>query len=298
MAVRMATVAGKFYQADAGRCLAQLKSVLAEKPVSPPCCDLNLLPDKIIAGVVPHAGWLFSGNLAGMVFNAIQQRQKVDTFVIFGAVHSLSDGCGILYDQGKWATPLGNISVDEQLAEAILAEGGNIIKADCSAHSREHSIEVQIPFIQYLFSEAKIVPLMVPPIATAAKIGIAVSRAIQRDNKNVVCIASSDLTHYGPSYGLTHMGTNDDALTWAKQTNDMFFINLALTMQADKLVDSAGLYHNSCGAGAVAAAVAVAGQAGVKKGHLLAHTTSAEVIADKFGQPTQDSVGYAAIVYG
>jgi MEMO1 family protein len=69
-------------------------------------------------------------------------------------------------------------------------------------------------------------------------------------------------------------------------------------MQADKLVDSARLYHNACGAGAVAASVAVASEAGVEKGYLLAHTTSAEVVASKFGQSSQDSVGYAAIVYG
>jgi hypothetical protein len=205
---------------------------------------------------------------------------------------------GIMYDAGQWGTPLGRIDVDEELAEAILHHGDELIRADCESHSREHSIEVQIPFIQYLFEEAKILPIMVPPIARADEIGRVVGQIAAQSDKRIVCIASTDLTHYGPSYHYTPMGTGPEAIRWAKEKNDQFFIDLAMSMQADKLVESASMYNNACGAGAVAATVAAAEALGAKKGYLLAHTTSADVMAKKFHRDSEDSVGYVAIVYG
>lgn len=292
MAVRMAVVAGQFYEASQARCEAQIKEMLPAQGVEIP------FDGPILAGVVPHAGWVFSGNLAALVFAAVRQRQQIDTFVIFGAVHSAAGRAGMLYESGQWGTPLGAIDVDAELAAEILAQTPGMVEADQAGHSGEHSIEVQVPIIQHLFPDAKIVPLMVPPGARVIEIGRATARAIQQSDKNVLCLASTDLTHYGPSYYHTPMGTGSEALKWAKDENDKFFIDLALTMQADQLVTTAQSYGSACGAGAVAAAVAAASELGAEKGHLLAHTTSAEIVAEKFHQPSQDSVGYAAIVYG
>ena len=293
MAVRMTAVAGQFYESSPGKCIDHIDNLLPDGPIQ---ADL---PEKIVAGVVPHAGWVFSGDLAGLVFAAIKQQQPfVDTFVIFGAVHTARAAKAMLYEIGQWGSPLGIIDVDEPLAATILAEAPNLIQADTSAHSREHSIEVQIPFIQYLFEDAKIVPLMVPPVPAAHQVGSAVARAIKDTDKKVVCIASTDLTHYGPSYGFTPMGSGPKAIHWAKEKNDQFFIDLVLSMQADKLVESAQLYGSACGAGAVAAAVAAAKDLGVQKGSLLAHTTSAEIVEKKYNQQSYDSVGYAAIIFG
>ena len=94
------------------------------------------------------------------------------------------------------------------------------------------------------------------------------------------------------------MGTGAAALKWAKESNDRFFIDLAISMQGDKVVESAQMYGSACGAGAVAAAIAAAQTLQAKKGYLLGHTTSAEVAQKKFHQQSNDSVGYAAIVYG
>ena len=293
MAVRMAAVAGQFYESSPPKCLAHIEQMLSARSLPPN------LPSTIVAGIVPHAGWVFSGDLAGMVFAAIKQIQPVDTFVIFGAVHAVRTRLGILYDVGQWGTPLGTIDVDEPLAAAILDEGSDLIQADTSAHSREHSIEVQVPFIQHLFPEAKIVPLLVPPITAAPQIGRTVASIIQQQSdKNIVCIASTDLTHYGPSYGFTPMGTGREGINWAREKNDQFFIDQALTMQFDKIVESAQLYGNACGPGATAAAVAVALKLGCEQGILLAHTTSAQIMEEKFQQKNYDSVGYAAIIYG
>lgn len=291
MSVRMAVVAGRFYESNPNACRDHVKQMLAQARVE------GELPERIIAGVVPHAGWTFSGAVAGMVFKSMQN-QRVDTFVIFGAVHAVRGREALLYDTGGWGSPLGTIEVDEQLAEAILAEGSELIKADCKSHSQEHSIEVQIPFIQYLFEEAKIVPIMAPPSGQSHQIGEAVARVIEKSGKQVVCIGSTDLTHYGPSYLFTPMGTGEEGVRWAKEQNDKFFLDLALSMQADKLVESANSYGSACGAGAVAATAAAARQLGAKKGYLLAHTTSAEVMAERYGQGSTDSVGYAAIVFG
>ena len=292
MTVRMAAVAGRFYEASQKGCERQVAEMMPKQPVEIPFAG------PIVAGVAPHAGWLFSGDLAAMVFAAVQQRQEVDSFVIFGAVHSAAKGRGMLYASGQWGTPLGTIDVDEDLAGDILAEGGDAIEDDRSSHSREHSIEVQVPIIQHLFPEAKIVPLMVPPSGRVIEIGRAAAAAIGRSEKKVVCIASTDLTHYGPSYFHTPMGSGPEALRWSKEENDRFFIELALGMKADQLVGTAATHGSACGAGAVAAAVAAASELGADTGHLLGHTTSAEVLAEKYGQQSEDCVGYAAMVYG
>ena len=292
MSVRNPVVAGRFYEAASQSCAAQIEQMLPTEPITAE------LPERIVAAVVPHAGWVFSGDVAALVLAAIKQQQPVDTFVIFGAVHAVSGQAALMYESGQWTTPLGSIQVDSELAGEILAEAGNLAVADQRSHDTEHSIEVQVPIIQHLFEAAKIVPLMVPPGANAAAVGEAAGRAVAASSKNIVCIASTDLTHYGPSYGCTPMGTGPEGIRWAKDKNDQFFIDLALSMQADKLVDSARMYSSACGAGAVAAAVATAKQLGAAKGYLLAHTTSAEVMADKFGQQASDSVGYAGIVFG
>ena len=291
MSVRTAIVAGQFYQASASACRGQIEHMLTQRPLP------SDIPDRIRAGLVPHAGWTFSGDLAAMVFAAIKAKQTVDTFVIFGAVHSVTSHQAMLYSTGQWATPLGPVDVDTELAQAILTQAAALMRDDSASHSREHSIEVQIPIIRHMFPNARIVPIMVPPAAHAHEVGEAAAQAIAQYDKSVVCIASTDLTHYGPSYRYAPMGDGPQALEWVKDQNDRYFIDMAMSMRADTLVESSQMYHNACGAGAVAATVAAAEKLGAKAGHLLAHTTSAEVIARDFGKDSQDAVGYAAILF-
>jgi len=222
----------------------------------------------------------------------------VDTFVIFGAMHTMRADRGLLYDKGAWETPLGEVAVDEDLAREILEESRGAIVATPEALVREHSIEVQVPLIQYFFPEARIVPLLVPPTAIAVKAGRSAGRAIAGRTEEIVCLGSPDLPHYGPSYGFTPMGRGAKALAWAKEENDGLFLKLAVGMQEENLGESAALYGSACGAGAVAATVAAAKEMGAKKGVLLGHTTSAEIVQKKYHQNSEDSVGYAGIVYG
>ncbi|MDD5326699.1 MAG: AmmeMemoRadiSam system protein B [Phycisphaerae bacterium] len=301
MQTRKPIVAGQFYPAGHNSCLAEISECLREEKLP------GHLPETIVAGIVPHAGWTFSGGLAGLVFSAIKQCcGEVDTFIIFGAAHCYYGHTPAVYAQGSWLTPLGQIAVDEELADAVLKTGAAV--ADPDAHDSEpNSIEVQVPFIQHLFGDpaspcfaeasAKILPILTPPSEQAISLGDAVGDIIKSQQKKIICLGSTDLTHYGPGYGFTPMGTGAKALKWASEVNDKEFIDFALQLNPQKMLISAAENYNACGAGAAAAAVAVAKKLGKTKGLLLAHTNSNKVMIEKMGTPSEEAVGYAAIVF-
>lgn len=291
MQSRKPIVAGQFYPARRDACVEEITECLETRTLS------DTLPETIVAGIVPHAGWVFSGSLAAMVFSAIKKRQeKIHTFVIFGAAHGYYGQSPAVYDAGCWITPLGEIPIDQNLADAVL-ESTEAVK-DPMAHRTEHSIEVHVPFIQHLFAGAEILPILVPPTKHAVELGTDVGDIISRSgNKNIVCIGSTDLTHYGPRYGFTPMGAGAEALQWASDVNDREFINLALKLEPKKMLTSAAENYNACGAGAAAATVAAAKKLGRTKGVLLVHTNSNEVMLRKMGTTSTDSVGYAAIIF-
>ena len=291
MQKRKPIVAGQFYPGQYDSCVDEINEYLEAKTLS------ESLPETIVAGIVPHAGWTFSGSLAALVFSAIkQQHEKVHTFVVFGATHGYFGQSPAVYEIGNWITPLGEVAVDEELADAVLSSGAAV--SDPRAHISEHSIEVQIPFIQYLFAGAKILPILVPPRQQAVALGTSVGDIISRqEDRKIVCIGSTDLTHYGPRYGFTPMGTGKEALRWADSVNDKEFIDLALKLDPQGLLTSAAENCNACGPGAAAAAVAAAKKLGSERGLLLAHTNSNEVMLQKTGSTSTDSVGYAAIIF-
>jgi len=288
---RSPIVAGQFYPGQHDSCVAEINECLEEAIIS------ESLPGTIVAGIVPHAGWTFSGALAAMVFSAIkQQHERVNTFVIFGATHGYFGQLPAVYDAGSWITPLGEVAIDQELADAVLESGPAV--SDPDAHSSEHSIEVQVPFVQYLFPGAKILPVLSPARTESIDLGITVGDIIDAaEHKKIVCIGSTDLTHYGPRYGFTPMGTGKQALQWADSVNDKKFIDLALKLEPQDLLASAVENCNACGGGAAAAAVAAAKKLGKTAGLLLAHTNSNEVMLHKMGTTSADSVGYTAIVF-
>lgn len=291
MQTRKPIVAGQFYPGQNDSCIDQINE----------CRDAEILPgslpQNIVAGIVPHAGWTFSGPLAALVFSAIKlQHEKVHTFVIFGAAHGYFGSAPAVYNRGSWITPLGEVFVDEELADEVLS--ASHAAGDLGAHRSEHSIEVQIPFIQYLFPGAKILPIIVPPREQAVTLGTSVGEIIDKNElKKIVCIGSTDLTHYGPRYGFTPMGVNSEALKWADNVNDRKFIDLALKLDPQGLLASAAENCNACGPGAAAAAIAAAKKLGKTKGILLAHTNSNEVMLRNMNTTSADSVGYAAIIF-
>lgn len=290
MEIRKAVVAGQFYPAQRESCLSQIQECLASHTLSEP------LPDPLVAGIVPHAGWTFSGPLAAMVFSALKkQRGAVRTFVIFGAAHGYFGPKPAVDGSDAWETPVGTTPIDDSLRQSLL--GGGTVVAASSAHRHEHSIEVQVPFIQHLFPEARILPIIVPANESAIVLGNALADLPADTTAGVVCIGSTDLTHYGPRYGFTPMGIGSEALGWASSVNDRQFIDLALALEPQRLLATAIENGNACGPGAAAATIATAKRLGAARGVLLAHTTSNEIMLRQTGAANRDSVGYAAIVF-
>jgi MEMO1 family protein len=285
MVTRKAYRAGQFYPFDDASCQQEIANCLGT--YQPPA-----EPSHIVAGIVPHAGWVFSGPTAAKVFQSIKAKAAPQTFLIFGAVHVWGVEQAALFPEGQWETPCGIAAIDEELADLILAQASDLVTADTSAHAREHSIEVQIPFIQYLFPEAKILPIMVSPERHAVRLGQRIGELLAQHKTAVCVVGSTDLTHYGPSFGFTPYGSGTGALDQMK-ANDQRVIDLAVRMDAEGVIREAQQHHNACGAGAIAATVAAAKALGAKQGYLLEHTTSQDVMPDR---RATDFVGYAGIV--
>ena len=127
--------------------------------------------------------------------------------------------------------PLGEIQVDAELAAAIAAERKDLISLSTSAHDGEHSIEVQLPFIQALCPRARIVPVATPPLLAACDIGAAIASAVSKCPARVMVVASTDLTHYGMDYGSPDHGPLRTAMGWMRD-NDRRILRLVETLRA------------------------------------------------------------------
>ncbi len=287
MMIREPAVAGTFFPSAAEECRRALIASF-EASVTPPVID-----GRIVAGLVPHAGWVCSGKVTAAVVTAISRQRSPATFVVLGAVHRLKGPQAAVFAGGRWELPGGSIEIDERLAERVMGYT-NLIVDDAYAHEAEHSIEVQVPFIQHVFPEAKLLPIMVPPTAHATEVGQAVARTLQAYDYDAVVLASSDLTHYGRRYAFAPHGEGVEGVEWAKNVNDRRLIDLLLKLDADAVVPEAAKHRNACGAGAIAAAMSAAQSLGADTGVLLDHTTSYETVGP---DPGNNAVGYAGVVF-
>lgn len=284
MSIRRPSVAGMFYPGDATACRQELARYLDKVPP-------GRLSGPVLGGVVPHAGWVYSGPTAAHLYARVDP--AVETVVLLGAVHHWGVDAPSVYPDGAWRSPLGDCLVDGELADALISSPDSVVGSSREAHAHEHSIEVQVPFVQYLAPEARILPLAVPPSRLALTAGQQLARAILGLNRRAVMIASSDLTHYGPRYGMAPAGLGAKALAWAK-ANDQRLIDEVVALHGSQVLQVAAEDRSACGAGAIAAAIACAQALGATAGRLLHHTTSHD--AQPMGQPS-DFVGYAAIAF-
>lgn len=287
MPLRYPAVAGSFYPADGPGCLAEVTKYLRTAKVVE-------VADHMLGGVVPHAGWVYSGPTAALVYAALRLQQPPQTVLCFGAVHSWDVEAPSIYGSGHWRIPLGDIAVDEELAREVISSAPDLVYDRPEAHRTEHSIEVQLPFLKHLWPSARILPISVPPRDVALKLGRSTALAAQRLGRTVVAIGSSDLTHYGPRYGLAPVGRGARARAWIEQ-NDRRILDLMAQMRGDAVLQEAAAHWNACGAGAVAATIACVAELGARTGTLLGYTTSHDVMP--LGEPT-DMVGYGAVVFG
>jgi len=184
--IRNPVVAGQFYPGAASQLKAMIEQLVDEKAAK----------EEAIGLVSPHAGYIYSGPVAGAVLSRINVK---DTFVIIGPNHTGLGKPLSIMTEGTWLTPLGEVEIDSELGKKILSIS-NHLQEDHIAHLREHSLEVQLPFLQYFKSDIKIVPITLAYSTGSIykEIGKEIARAIKELNKEAVIIASSDMTHYEP----------------------------------------------------------------------------------------------------
>jgi len=288
MMVRRPYRAGSFYPGDRAACTRELEACLPEQPPEMPA------DTRVVGVAVPHAGWVYSGPTAGLAFAAIRRGRAPGTFVLLGASHSPFVREPAVMAEGAWEMPLGRIEINADLAGRILASEVARFVDDAAAHEPEHSIEVQVPFIQHLFEGARIVPIIVPPARVSHVVGEAVAAAIRESGEDAVVVGSADLTHYGPQFGIVGHGSGAEANAWVKDVNDRRMVDLLLGLKAEQIVAESAARHNSCGGGALAALVAAAVALGADDARLLRQTTSYEVQPSPFGDTI---VGYASVAF-
>ena len=240
-------------------------------------------PARGIAGIVPHAGWEFSGGLAFEVLSRISR--TMDTIVIIGGHLGPADGILCAFED-SYETPFGLVPADFELLAAIRAAVP--VTEDRSA---DNTVEVQLPFVKYLFPLAKVLGMRASPSLEADRLGKALAEAARGLGRKVGVAGSTDLTHYGSSYGFAPAGSGNRALRWVKEVNDHRIIESLLAMEFDTALERALSERSACSAGGALAALSFARENGVREGKLLRYSTSFDV------HPGDSFVGYAGILY-
>lgn len=280
MKVRRPSQAGTFYAGTAGSLKAQIAQCFTHKlgPGKIPETVENG-PRRLVGFVSPHAGYMYSGPVAAHGFYNLALDGKPEIIVIFGPNHTGQGSAIAAMSEGVWRTPLGDVQIDTPTADFIVKES-KIVDLDDTAHLFEHSIEVQLPFLQYLYGSGfRFVPIafLMQDLESSREVGKATAKALA--NKNAVIIASSDMTHYEPQKSVE------------KKDN--------LVIEAVEKVDESQLYAvvedygiSACGYGPMIALITAAKTLGAKNVKLLRHATSGDVTGDYSAV-----VGYASIVF-
>jgi AmmeMemoRadiSam system protein B len=243
-----------------------------------------------IGGLVPHAGYVYSGKVAAHTFKEMK-KQLPHTFVVLGPNHTGLGSQVAIMTEGGWETPLGIIDIDTELATRIFKEC-EILDDDYTAHSQEHSIEVQLPFIQYIGGR-KFVPISLgmQDVETAQEVGTAIADAVHSlshsHSLSVGIVASSDLTHFGAAYGF--MPTRQDPLEWMKEVDGK--ILSGIENMSLETVYKAAEKTTACGYGCIGAMITACKNLGLNNSKILQYTTSYDVSGDK-----STVVGYGAAV--
>lgn len=285
--------AGSWYPGSADQCRSAIKRFRGDMGAGG---DTKILGAPV-AGIVPHAGWIYSGKLACRVFAALALGSRVvDTVVLFG-VHMHAASPAFVLDGTAVDTPLGAIEIDREITDALVrlaADAGVDLKQlTPDRFPEENTLELQYPFIKYFFPQARVVVCAVPPSDAAQALGTAVVRAAEPLGRSLAVVGSTDMTHYGPRFGFEPAGSGQTAFEWVAKENDAAAIK-ALTAMDEKQIIHQGLSrHNMCCAGAACAAAAAAKKMGAVKGVCLDYASSFDPL-----QPTADFVGYCSVIFG
>ena len=275
-AVRRPAVAGRFYPGEAAVLRKQAAACLAAAESHPSPCGGKAL----LALMVPHAGYVFSGAVAGAVLG---QAALTDSLLLLGPNHTGRGAPLAVWPDGAWQTPLGSVPVDAELAGELVAAGVGFA-ADTAAHMQEHSLEVLLPFLQLLRPAARITAIAIRNcgLDTLRRAGCALAGIMRRraaENRRVVLIVSSDMSHYIPHAAASRL---DD-----------------LALAHVRSVDPEGLYAtvrggniSMCGVLPMCMALFACREMGAQTGNIVAYATSGQT-GRAFGASMDKVVGYA-----
>ncbi len=242
-----------------------------------------------LGGIVPHAGWYYSGAIACNIIHALKSGTPPDVFVLFG-MHLHSRSPNYIMTDGAWETPFGELTIESDIAHCLLQQFPFQVET-AKSHTKDNTIELQLPFIKYIFPNVKIVPVGVPPNASSVKIGETVATVCAELGVTARIVGSTDLTHYGFNYGFIPQGTGETAVNWVRNQNDRRAIDTMLAMNAPGIIEEALSNQNACCSGAVAAAIAAGKAMGATSAVEAAYATS----YDK--SPGDSFVGYVGILF-
>jgi AmmeMemoRadiSam system protein B len=280
--IRKAMFAGSWYPASAAECEREITDFLtAGKNITSP-------DRRLVGGIVPHAGWYFSGSIACNVISRMKGEDTPDVIVVFG-MHLHPNSQCYLMAEGAWETPFGEIPVEERLAAELVKKFSFSLETP-DRFKQDNTVELQLPFIKYFFKDSKIVAMGVPPSMSSLEIGKSVIDLAKLLGLTAKVIGSTDLTHYGSNYGFTSKGSGKDAVDWVRYENDRRVIDAMLALEPEKVIREAQTSQNACCAGAAATAIEAAKSLGANQADEIAYATS----YDK--SPGDSFVGYVGIV--
>lgn len=286
MSIRKASFAGSWYPATASACEKEIQRFLKEP-------NFEKIPEAdYIGGIVPHAGWAFSGDLACQVIAALSgpdSRPDPDVIAVFG-MHMHPNATPCIMVEGAWETPFGDIEIESGLARDLTREFSFSIETP-DHFTPDNTIELQLPFIKYFFNSSRLIPIGVPPAGKALEIARHLAKTAQQSDVSIKVIGSTDLTHYGPNYGYAPVGLDKKAVDWVRDHNDRKAIDRMLAMDPERLIAEGIASQNACCSGAAAATIAAADVLGAKKGQLVGYSSSYEK------HPGDSFVGYTGILF-
>ena len=227
--------------------------------------------------VSPHAGHMYSGAIAAQGYYELSSSKFESALILRPNHYGLGSDISMM-DEGSWETPLGKVQIDSDGAKKI-HQNCEIVSIDESAHSRDHCIEVQLPFLQYIKSQCKIVPIILINQGknTCKRLGSDIYESIK--DRNFMPIASSDLTHY-------------EANNMAHE-KDNLLISAILSLDIEKFYSVLISFNvTACGYGAIATVMEISKRMGATKGKLLKYATSGDIAGDK-----KSVVGYSSILF-
>lgn len=278
--MRRPIASNKFYPGDPVELHKQINNFL-----------FNLRDEKIKVAIVPHAGYIYSGECAGKVYSRL--KGKVDTVILLGPNHT-GLGNKISFSFQSFLIPFGKMDIDLELGKKILRKAKEEkLDADENekAHDYEHSLEVQLPFLHMILGEVKIVPIILKDMSyeNCLKLSKIIYSAAENLNRKIKIIISSDFTHHGEAYDFVLFKENIKENLYRLDKKAIDFI---LNFDSKGFYDYALKNTTICGSFAITIGIELAKSSGCKKAEEICYLTSGDVTGDY-----SNSVGYTGIIF-